>query len=275
MTARRRNLDSWGSSPGSASPSRSAPPSLPAVTVPTTPSVASDSQPRPKVGELALRPHELLGPLNELELRFAPERLYIAGRLSIPLQHPRVSIVGTRTPSPVGVRAARTFSTELSRRGVTILSGLARGIDTAAHNAALDSHGTTIAVLGTPLSKVYPRENAALQHRIMEEQLAVSQFPDGHPIRPGNFVQRNRVMALMSDATVIVESGEQGGSLHQGWEAIRLGRPLFIHEEVMLDSDLLWPRKMQRFGAVVFREATDILDFVPASTPELIADGVA
>src|SRR5207249_3924513 len=100
---------------------------------------------------------------------------------------------------------------------------------TEAHKAAIDANGVTIAVLGTSLHQTYPLENVALQSAIMRSHLAVSQFDDRHPTSPRNFVLRNRTMALIADASVIVESGEGGGSLHQGWEALRLGRPLFIH----------------------------------------------
>jgi DNA processing protein len=210
---------------------------------------------------------DLLGPLSGVELKFAPQRLYIAGRLKLPLQHPRVAIVGTRQPSDQGRRMASTLASELAAKGVIIVSGLARGIDTAAHTSALDSDGTTIAVLGTPLSRTYPAENADLQRRIMTDFLAVSQFADADPVRPGNFVIRNRTMALIADASVIVESGDTGGALNQGWETLRLGRPLFIHDGEFEKPGLEWPRKMARYGAVRFRDPSDILDQLPSAIP--------
>src|SRR2546426_3215249 len=178
---------------------------------------------------------------------------------------PRVAIIGTRTASTEGLKIAARLSKELAQQGALIVSGLARGIDTAAHKAAIDAGGRTIAVLGTPLSKTYPRENAGLQGLIMRDHLAVSQFPEGRPISPSNFVVRNRTMALIADASVIVESGEGGGSLHQGWEALRLGRPLFIHTREFAKVGLEWPRKMAEYGAVEFKEPSDILDFVPSA----------
>src|SRR2546426_2776177 len=142
---------------------------------------------------------------------------------------PRVAIIGTRTASTEGLKIAARLSKELAQQGALIVSGLARGIDTAAHTAAIEAGGRTIAVLGTPLSKTYPRENADLQSAIMSQHLAVSQFAEGHQTTPTDFIVRNRTMALIADSSVIVESGEGGGSLHQGWEALRLGRPLFFH----------------------------------------------
>jgi len=212
-------------------------------------------------------PQQLLGPLTGLELKHAPRELHVAGRLRLPLLHPRVAIVGTRKPSEEGRQIASKLATGLAERGVMVVSGLARGIDTAAHRATLEAGGTTVAVLGTPLSRFYPAENAGLQRQIMTDHLAVSQFSDSHPTMPVNFVVRNRTMALIADASVIVESGEGGGSLNQGWETLRLGRPLFIHDREFEKSELQWPRKMARYGAIRFREATDILDELPSAIP--------
>ena len=208
---------------------------------------------------------ELLGALSELEQKYAPERLFVAGRIELPLPHPRVAIIGTRTASADGLRIAARLSKELVQQGVIIVSGLARGIDTAAHKAAIEAGGRTIAILGTPLSQTYPRDNAELQSLIMKDHLAVSQFDEGRPVSPSNFVVRNRTMALIADASVIVESGEGGGSLHQGWEALRLGRPLFIHTREFAKRGLKWPRKMADYGAVKFKEPSDIFEFVPSA----------
>jgi len=212
-------------------------------------------------------PQGLLGALSSVELKHAPATLYISGRLKLPLLHPRVAVVGTRQPSDEGRQIASVLAAELAGRGVIIVSGLARGVDTAAHTAALEADGATIAVLGTPLSRVYPAENAELQHRIMTDCLAVSQFSEQAPVRPGNFVVRNRTMALIADASIIVESGEGGGSLNQGWETLRLGRPLFIHDREFEKTGLEWPGKMARYGAIRFREPSDILDQLPSAIP--------
>jgi len=208
---------------------------------------------------------DLLGALSEIEQKSAPARLFVVGKIEFPLPHPRVAIIGTRTPSVEGRRIASKLSRTLAQQGVIIVSGLARGIDTAAHTAAIESGGRTIAVLGTPLSRTYPPENAELQSLIMTSHLAVSQFDEEHPILRTNFILRNRTMALIADASVIVESGEGGGSLHQGWEALRLGRPLFIHTREFAKPGLQWPRKMAEYGAVEFKEPGDILDFVPSA----------
>lgn len=212
-------------------------------------------------------PEDLIGPLTDIERKFAPRHIYLKGTAKLPLVHPRVSIVGTRTPSEDGSRLAREIASELTRRGVTVVSGLARGVDTAVHTSVIEAGGYTIAVLGTPLNRVYPAENRALQEEIMRDHLAVSQFPEGSTVHPSNFVVRNRTMALISDASVIVESGDGGGSLSQGWETLRLGHPLFIHDREFAKKDLEWPSKMAEYGAIRFREPDDILEFLPTESP--------
>jgi len=209
---------------------------------------------------------ELLGrELNHVERRYAPHELYVEGALELPLRDPRVAVVGTRQPSQAGLDAARLLVERLVEQGVAVVSGLARGIDTVAHRAAIGRGGRTIAVLGTPLDRFYPSENRDLQLRIMREHLAVSEFPPGHITRPRDFVMRNRTMALISDATVIVEAGAVSGTISQGWEAIRLGRPLYIWRDTFDNSNLAWTREMERYGArrLDERSIDELLDELP------------
>lgn len=208
-------------------------------------------------------PEDLLGPLNEVERKNAPPRLFALGDLSLLRSGPRVSIVGARNASPEGCRRARKLATELAREGVIVVSGLAEGIDTAAHEGAISAGGRTIAVLGAPLDVSYPQRNEALRQSILREHLAISQFPSGHPILRQNFPRRNRCMALVSDATVIVEAGDTSGSLSQGWEAIRLGRLLFIMKSVTVASGLTWPREMLRYGAQILTDTRPLLRLLP------------
>jgi DNA processing protein len=223
---------------------------------------------RAVAGEFA--PEELLGPLNEVEKKNAPARLYVAGHREILDFGARVSIVGSRRASRRGLDDAGALSEKLASQGVVIVSGLAEGIDTSAHMAAIGARGRTVAILGTPLDEFYPAKNRDLQALIMREHLCLSQFPAGAPSQRGNFPMRNRTMALVSDATVIVEAGDKSGSLHQGWEALRLGRPLFLLESVVEDSSLAWPREMERYGAqVVSLTALDLVfEFLPERTGE-------
>jgi DNA processing protein len=214
----------------------------------------------PVMEPVELTPDDLLGPLNDVEAKFAPKRLFAVGDTGMLRRAARVSIVGARKATEDGLRRARKLARLLSGRGVVVVSGLAEGIDTAAHTATVGVGGRTAAVLGTPLDKSYPRQNADLQRRLMAEQLVLSQFPIGTPVHRGNFPTRNRVMALISDATVIIEAGETSGSLSQGWEALRLGRPLFIAQSIVESPSLSWPAKMLGYGArVLSAEAVEEL----------------
>jgi DNA processing protein len=219
-------------------------------------------------------PADVLGPLNEVETKYAPERLYLLGDRELLRFGPRVSIVGSRRASEGGLRRARHLARSLAERDVTVVSGLAGGIDTAAHKAAIEAHGHTIAVLGTPLDEYYPKENRLLQEEIGRDHLLVSQFPSGYPSMAKNFPIRNRTMALLTDATVIVEAGQKSGTVHQGWEALRLGRLLFLLENVAEAPDLSWPAEMIAYGAQVLSRSN--LEVVIENLPTFSDDlGIA
>lgn len=207
-----------------------------------------------------VRPDELLGrALNDIESRHAPGRIFCRGPMAAPLAGPRVSIVGSRDASEAGILEAGKIAWYLANRGVIIVGGLARGIDTAGHRAAMAAGGRTIAVLGTPLNRAYPSENAGLQEEIASRHLAISQYGVDHHTKPRDFALRNKTMALISDAAVIVEASDSGGSLHHARESLRLGRPLFICRAVFDDDGLEWPAKMVRRGAMVLNRHSDIL----------------
>lgn len=215
---------------------------------------------------------ELLGrELNDVEQRYAPELLYVQGDPSLlSARVARVSVVGSRRASDGGLRRARKLARGLAGEGVVVVSGLAHGIDAAVHRGAIDASGRTLAVIGTGIDRVYPPAHGRLQQEIARDHLVVSQFEPGAPPRRHSFPQRNRTMALISDATVIVEAGERSGSHHQGWEALRLARPLFLLHSI-LEQDLAWPEKMLMYGAKVLREVEDVLDVIPSPTPESTA----
>jgi DNA processing protein len=209
-------------------------------------------------------PSALLGrSLNDVERKFAPSKLYAAGSMQIPLPRPRVAMVGSREATPKSVADAEAIAKTLTRESVVIVSGLAKGIDSAAHKAAIDSGGQTIAVLGTPLDRVYPQENAQLQAEIIKHHLAISQYEIGSVVARSNFVRRNRTMALIADASVIVQAGESSGSLSQGYEALRLGRPLFIWK-TLFESSLKWPKEMVRYGAMTLSDPKELLENLPS-----------
>jgi len=213
-------------------------------------------------------PSDLLGTPNDVEAKNAPAQFYLQGDLELLKRGPRISVVGSRKASPEGLNRATVLARLLAQRNMIVVSGLAAGIDTAAHRAAIDAGGRTIAVIGTPLDEAYPPENAALQAQIAEKHLLVSQFASGTKTKPQHFPMRNRTMALLTDATVIVEAGESSGTLHQGWEALRLGRLLFLMESVANDQRLSWPKEMIHYGAQVLSRSNleNALADIPAVT---------
>jgi len=211
---------------------------------------------------------ELLGPLNPVEARHAPKNLFVEGDEGLLRSGPRVAIVGSRKTSPEGLELARSYATEFVRAGVVVISGLAAGVDTAAHWGAIEAGGRTVGVIGSGLDVFYPASNRKLQELIAKDHLLVSQFPPGTPPIGRNFPIRNRTMALLTEATLIVEASEQSGTRHQGWEALRLGRMVFLDERVAEDSSLSWPLELISYGAQVvsFKEIDAIAGVLPTVT---------
>ena len=203
--------------------------------------------------------------LNDVEEKHAPETIYCVGSMQIPLPCPRVSVIGTREPTKEGISAAEHVTKILVENNVIIVGGLAKGIDTVGHKTAINNGGRTVAIIGTPLNKAYPKENAKLQEKMMESNLVISQYPVGYPTTKKNFVLRNHTMALISDASVIIEAGEGSGTLYQGWESLRLGRPLFICKSAVHDPKLEWPEEMIKYGAIELDDPLDILEFLPSN----------
>jgi DNA processing protein len=159
-------------------------------------------------------------PAALLEAADPPLLLFTQGRLDL-LSAPAVALVGSRHATPQGVDNARAFAQALSEAGLTVISGLADGIDGAAHEGALDglasagslSLGSTIAVVGTGLDRVYPRKHHGLAHRIAQHGLMLSEFTLGTPPLPANFPKRNRIVAALARGTLVVEAAVQSGSL--------------------------------------------------------------
>ena len=186
-------------------------------------------------------------------------KLWCAGDVSL-VKRPSVAIVGTRNISELGAARARKLARELSRAGVVVVSGLAKGVDTEALTAAIDEGGSVIGVIGTPIDRAYPVENERLQERIYRNQLLISQFEPGKRVFPSNFPERNKVMAAISDATAIIEASDTSGTLHQAAECVRLGRWLFISKSLM-NTDLRWPSKFKDYPvARILTQTDDVLE---------------
>ena len=152
-----------------------------------------------------------------------PLLLYVKGRLDL-LNRASLAIVGSRNATPQGINNAEAFSRSLSEAGLCIISGLAHGIDAAAHRGALNSQGSSVAVVGTGLDKVYPAANRDLAHALAQQGALVSEFPLGTPPLAANFPRRNRLISGMSAGCLVVEAGLQSGSLITARMLIRQGR---------------------------------------------------
>ena len=175
-----------------------------------------------------------------------------------------VAVVGTRKPSLEGLSRTRQLVRDLVKDKFTIVSGLAEGVDTAAHETTLEYDGRTIAVIGTPLSHTYPKTNIDLQHRIAADHLLISQVPveryeaQNYKWNRLFFPERNKTMSAITEATIIVEAGETSGTLIQAREALKQGRKIFILNSCFERSDLTWPERFQREGAIRVRDYDDI-----------------
>lgn len=195
--------------------------------------------------------NENIGELTDAEIKNAPGNLYFQGNLHLLSQGKRVSVVGSRKATSAGMKRARILTEFLVKNDIVVVSGLAEGIDTIAHQAAIVNGGKTIAVLGTPLNKIYPKSNTALLEIIKKNHLALSQFSENDSFQKKNFPIRNRTMALISDATIIIEATENSGTRHQGWEALRLGRVVYLLENILNNKSVTWAREMLNYGAQV------------------------
>lgn len=185
-----------------------------------------------------------------------PKPIFYAGDVAA-LRAPAVAIVGTRNVSEAGAARARKLARGLAQGGVAVVSGLAAGVDTEALTEAIRCGGRVVGVIGTPLDKAYPRENASLQETIYRDHLLISQFPKGEKTYRSNFPKRNRLMAAISDATVVIEASDTSGTLHQSAECLKLGRWLFIAKSVADDPSLTWPAKFLPYERCVVLESID------------------
>ncbi|HUQ91524.1 MAG TPA: DNA-processing protein DprA [Bryobacteraceae bacterium] len=187
-----------------------------------------------------------------------PTLLFARGRIQL-LDTVMLSIVGTRRPTQYGSVATERIARELAQAGLTIVSGMARGIDTAAHKAALDIKGNTVAVLGCGVDVVYPAENRKLADQIASEGLLISEFPMGTPGYPQNFPIRNRVVSGLSAGVLVVEGAKYSGSAITARLAIEQSRELFAIPG-NITSNMSWgPNLLIKQGAKLVQDAEDVL----------------
>lgn len=180
------------------------------------------------------------------------------------IDSPSVAIVGARKVSQEGILRTRKLVRNLIEDNYTIVSGLAEGVDTAAHTAAIEAGGKTIAVIGTPLTHIYPKQNSELQSKIRDEHLIVSQVPFKRYIERdyrhnrGFFPERNITMSALTKATIIVEASDTSGTLYQARAALAQGRKLFILDSCFKNKSITWPAKFAEKGAVRVSTYADI-----------------
>jgi len=187
-----------------------------------------------------------------------PPLLYARGRVDL-LGNLMLGVVGTRRPTAYGVQVATRLAKDLSEAGLTIASGMARGIDTAAHRAVLDVEGDTIAVFGCGVDEVYPAENRKLAESLAEKGLIISEFPMGAPPYPQNFPVRNRIISGMSAGVLVVEGGEYSGSTITAKLASEQNREMFAVPG-NVTSKMSWgPNLLIKQGAKLVQEWNDVV----------------
>ena len=198
-------------------------------------------------------------PSKLLDARPAPFFLYYQGFWNF-MESPSVSVVGTRKPTAEGIKRTQKLVKNLVKDGYTVVSGLAIGIDTAAHETAIAEGGATIAVLGTPLHQQYPSQNKALRKKIAENYLVISQFPISAKTQPWFFTERNKLMSAMTEATIIVEASNTSGTKVQAKAALDQGkgRKLFILNSCFEQKDLTWPAEFAAKGAIRIKDYQEI-----------------
>lgn len=188
-----------------------------------------------------------------------PLLLYVQGDATL-LNSPCLAIVGSRNPTPQGAENARAFAEHLGRAGLTIVSGLALGIDGAAHSGALAGGARTIAVVGTGLDRVYPRAHRELAHRIAERGLIVSEFNLGTEPLAANFPQRNRIIAGLSLGTLVVEAALESGSLITARHSLESGRDVFAIPGSIHSPQSRGCHALIKQGAKLVDDARDVLE---------------
>ncbi|GHD66720.1 DNA-processing protein DprA [Jeongeupia chitinilytica] len=198
-------------------------------------------------------------PQRLLDLPDPPVLLYLKGRAEL-LGRPMLGVVGSRGATPQGLANAGAFAEAMSASGLGIVSGLAAGIDAAAHEGGLAGAGSTIAVVGTGLDRVYPASNRALAHRIAEAGLIVSEFALGTPPKAEHFPRRNRLIAALSHGVLVVEAALGSGSLITAKQAVELGREVFAIPGSIHSPQARGCHRLIKDGAKLVESADDVLD---------------
>ena len=210
--------------------------------------------------------HELIDtklgyPDNLLKSDFHPAVLRVRGEI-IPQDRQAVSIVGSRDASEYGKEMTEFFASELAKAGITIISGMARGIDSIAHRAALEVGGRTIAVLGSGLDVIYPPEHGGLYREIVKYGAVVSEFSDDTPPFKQNFLQRNLTIIGLSKAVLVIEGTQKSGTLFTGNRAAEMGREVFALPHPVDSPAQYVPNRLISLGSSVAESPSHIIEFL-------------
>lgn len=205
-------------------------------------------------------------PTPLLDLADPPPHLFALG-LASAAAPPAVAIVGTRSATAYGERVTRELATACARAGAVVVSGLARGIDAAAHRAALDVAGRTVAVLGTGIDVPYPAAHAALHRTIAERGLLLSEHAPGERATPGSFPRRNRLIAALAQVTIVVEAGATSGALITAGHALDLGRTVAAVPGPIDAPRSAGVNELLRDGAAVVASVADAVALLGLTEP--------
>ena len=201
-----------------------------------------------------------------LNITDPPLLLYVKGRLNL-LNQPALAVVGSRNATPQGINNAEAFTKSLSDAGLCIISGMAHGIDAAAHRGALQGRGSSIGVVGTGLDKVYPAANRDLAHALASQGTLISEFPLGTPPLAANFPRRNRLISGMSVGCLVVEASLQSGSLITARLALEQGRDVFAIPGSIHAPQSKGCHALLKQGAKLVETAQDILEELGSCLP--------
>jgi DNA processing protein len=192
-----------------------------------------------------------------------PLVLYVRGSLKVLAEH-AVAIVGTRKPTAYGSQVAHRLARDLAERGLVIVSGLARGIDSCAHRGALEANGRTVAVQGRGMDAIYPAENRRLAEKILEKGAILSEFPLGTGPTPENFPIRNRIISGLALGVVVVEAAEYSGSLITARLAVDQNREVFAVPGNITTAQSFGPNHLIKQGAKLVTDWVDVIEELPA-----------
>ncbi len=204
------------------------------------------------------------------EIHDPPIALYVRGNLKQACERPCLAVVGSRRCSTYGVNVAESLSRDLAAHGLTIISGLARGIDAAAHRGALEANGLTVAVVGTGLETTYPKEHKKLEEQVIAHGAVVSEFPLGTPPLPQNFPYRNRILSGLCFGVLIIEASEHSGSLITARLAYEQGREVFAVPGNITSQTSFGPNFLIKDGAKLVQIWRDVVEELPREIKEVL-----